>query len=98
MARGTSSIPSLGRLDAFTSIDNFMHWVAPSEQDIANVSLEKRLWAAADPFRANSSIKSQEYSALVLDLIFLRFIEVRYVDPLLPRLVSGQVELKMEAA
>jgi type I restriction enzyme M protein len=78
MARGTSSIPSLGRLDAFTSIDNFMHWVAPSDKDTANGSLEKRLWAAADQFRANSGLKSQEYSAPVLGLIFLRFAEVRF--------------------
>jgi type I restriction enzyme M protein len=67
-----------GRLDAFTSIHIFMHWVAPSEKDIANGSLEKRLWAAADQFRANSGLKSQEYSAPVLGLIFLRFAEVRF--------------------
>jgi type I restriction enzyme M protein len=55
-----------------------MHWVAPSEKDIANESLEKRLWAAADQFRANSGLKSQEYSVPVLGLIFLRFAEVRF--------------------
>ncbi|HLX69577.1 MAG TPA: class I SAM-dependent DNA methyltransferase, partial [Verrucomicrobiae bacterium] len=55
-----------------------MHWVAPSEKDIENGSLEKRLWAAADQFRANSGLKSQEYSAPVLGLIFLRFAEVRF--------------------
>ena len=31
-----------------------MRWVAPSEKDTANEGLEKRLWAAADQFRANS--------------------------------------------
>jgi type I restriction enzyme M protein len=55
-----------------------MHWVAPSEKDTANAVLEKRLWDAADQFRANSGLKSQEYSAPVLGLIFLRFAEVRF--------------------
>jgi type I restriction enzyme M protein len=50
-----------------------MQWIAPSEKDIITVTLEKRLWAAADQFRANSERKAQEYSAPVLDLIFLRF-------------------------
>jgi hypothetical protein len=54
-----------------------MRWVAPSEKDIATATLEKRLWDAADQFRANSGLKSQEYSAPVLGLIFLRFAEVR---------------------
>jgi type I restriction enzyme M protein len=55
-----------------------MRWVAPSEKDIATATLEKRLWDAADQFRANSGLKSQEYSAPVLGLIFLRFAEVRF--------------------
>ena len=55
-----------------------MQWIAPSEKDIATETLEKRLWAAADQFRANSGLKSQEYSAPVLGLIFLRFAEVRF--------------------
>ena len=55
-----------------------MHWIAPSEKDSANAALEKRLWDAADQFRANSGLKSQEYSAPVLGLIFLRFAEVRF--------------------
>src|ERR1700730_11860139 len=55
-----------------------MQWIAPSEKDTANETLEKRLWAAADRFRANSGLKSQEYSAPVLGLIFLRFAEVRF--------------------
>jgi hypothetical protein len=36
------------------------------------------VWDAADQFRANSGLKSQEYSAPVLGLIFLRFAEVRF--------------------
>src|SRR5438093_3661891 len=55
-----------------------MHWIAPSEKDPDNAALEKRLWDAADQFRANSGLKSQEYSAPVLGLIFLRFAEVRF--------------------
>ena len=55
-----------------------MQWIAPSEKDAATGALEKRLWDAADQFRANSGLKSQEYSAPVLGLIFLRFAEVRF--------------------
>jgi type I restriction enzyme M protein len=55
-----------------------MIWIAPPEKDAGNAALEKRLWDAADQFRANSGLKSQEYSAPVLGLIFLRFAEVRF--------------------
>ena len=55
-----------------------MRWVELAEKDIASAALEKRLWEAADQFRANSGLKSQEYSAPVLGLIFLRFAEVRF--------------------
>ncbi|OJU91696.1 MAG: hypothetical protein BGO13_15600 [Burkholderiales bacterium 66-5] len=55
-----------------------MHWIAPTEKDPAAASLEKRLWDAADQFRANSGLKAQEYSGPILGLIFLRFAEVRF--------------------
>src|SRR4030067_1016680 len=55
-----------------------MHWVAPSEKDAANTTLEDRLWAAADQLRANSGLNAAQYSAPVLGLIFLRFAEVRF--------------------
>ena len=55
-----------------------MRWVAPTEKDEANHQLEKRLWAAADQFRANSGLKAGEYSGSVLGLIFLRFAEARF--------------------
>jgi len=55
-----------------------MHWIAPSEKDTASATLEKRLWDAADQFRANSGLKAQEYSGPILGLIFLRFAEVRF--------------------
>ena len=45
-----------------------MRWVAPTEKDTANETLEKRLWAAADQFRANSGLKAGQYSTLVLGL------------------------------
>ena len=35
-----------------------MHWIAPSEKDAANDTLEKRLWAASDQLRANSGLTS----------------------------------------
>ena len=55
-----------------------MQWIAPSEKDSATTTLEKRLWDAADQFRANSGLKPQEYSGPILGLIFLRFAEVRF--------------------
>jgi len=45
-----------------------MHWIAPSEKDTVSGTLEKRLWAAADQSRANSGLKSQEYSVAVHSL------------------------------
>ena len=55
-----------------------MRWIAPSEKDAASATLEKRLWDAADQFRANSGLKAQEYSGPILGLIFLRFAEARF--------------------
>jgi type I restriction enzyme M protein len=55
-----------------------MQWVAPSEKDAGTDTLEKRLWDAADQFRANSSLSAAQYSQPVLGLIFLRFAEVRF--------------------
>lgn len=40
--------------------------------------LEKRLWEAADELRANSKLKSSEYSVPVLGLIFLRFADHKF--------------------
>jgi type I restriction enzyme M protein len=56
-----------------------MQWIAPKEKDSENSTLEKRLWDAADQFRANSGLKAQEYSGPILGLIFLRFAEVRFM-------------------
>jgi type I restriction enzyme M protein len=40
--------------------------------------LEKRLWGAADELRANSKLKSSEYSIPVLGLIFLRYADHKF--------------------
>ncbi|NCY21141.1 SAM-dependent DNA methyltransferase [bacterium] len=53
-------------------------WVAPAAKDAGTVTLEKRLWDAADQFRANSGLKAQEYSGPILGLIFLRFADARF--------------------
>ena len=55
-----------------------MLWIAPSEKDLASDALEKRLWNAADQFRANSGLTAAQYSAPVLGLIFLLFAETRF--------------------
>ena len=56
----------------------FSGWVAPPYRDPEAKSLEKKLWDAADELRANSNLKSSQYSAPVLGLIFLRFADVRF--------------------
>lgn len=55
-----------------------MHWIAPASKDTATTALEKRLWDAADELRANSGLKSSEYSPPVLGLIFLRFADAKF--------------------
>jgi type I restriction enzyme M protein len=40
--------------------------------------IEKRLWDAADELRANSKLKSSEYSIPVLGLIFLRYADQKF--------------------
>lgn len=42
--------------------------------------LEKRLWEAADQLRANSDLKSHEYSVPVLGLIFLRYADHKFAQ------------------
>jgi len=67
-----------------------VQWIAPSAKDSATETLEKRLWDAADQMRANSGLSSQQYSAPVLGLIFLRFAEVRFA--------KQQAELQKQAS
>jgi type I restriction enzyme M protein len=40
--------------------------------------IEARLWAAADELRANSKLKSSEYSVPVLGLVFLRYADHKF--------------------
>lgn len=40
--------------------------------------IEKKLWEAADQLRANSKLKSSEYSIPVLGLIFLRYADHKF--------------------
>ncbi|GBD86639.1 hypothetical protein BMS3Abin03_00560 [bacterium BMS3Abin03] len=45
-----------------------------------NSDLEKRLWEAADQLRANSGLKSSEYSTPVLGLIFLKYADFKFSE------------------
>jgi type I restriction enzyme M protein len=49
-------------------------------QQINLIELEKKLWSAADELRANSELKSSEYSVPVLGLIFLKYADVRFAQ------------------
>lgn len=40
--------------------------------------VERRLWAAADNLRANSNLRSHEYSTPLLGLIFLAYADHRF--------------------
>src|SRR5256885_7133325 len=42
--------------------------------------IEKRLWQAADELRANSKLRSSEYSPPVLGLIFLRYASHKFAE------------------
>jgi type I restriction enzyme M protein len=35
-----------------------MHWIAPSEKDTNTAALEKRLWDAAEQFRAKPGLNA----------------------------------------
>ena len=45
-----------------------------------NTEIEKRLWNVADELRANSKLKSSEYSVPVLGLIFLRYADHKFAQ------------------
>src|SRR5919108_585039 len=58
-ARGTSAAANrhdAHRVRPFHSLLTLMHWIAGSDSDTAPDTLGKRLWAAADQFRANSGL------------------------------------------
>lgn len=50
--------------------------------------IEKRLWQAADELRANSKLRSSEYSTPVLGLIFLRYASLKFAR------AEGELEKK----
>src|SRR6266568_6479976 len=70
------------------------HWRTPSQGTPKGVGfrkllttmpantteLEKRLWGAADELRANSKLKSSEYSVPVLGLIFLKYADHKFAQ------------------
>jgi type I restriction enzyme M protein len=57
------------------------------------IQLEKKLWSAADELRANSELKSSEYSVPVLGLIFLRYADVKFANaPPNPRLAPAEAD------
>ncbi len=49
-----------------------------SHMSINNNELEKHLWDAADELRANSKLRSHEYSVPVLGLVFLKWADFRF--------------------
>lgn len=57
-----------------------------------HTDLEKRLWDAADELRANSKLKSSEYSIPVLGLIFLRYADHKFAEAekTMPQQSSGR--------
>lgn len=59
--------------------------------------LERRLWAAADALRANSSLTPAEYRGPVLGLIFLAFAEHRF-DELRPEIEMKATERRPVSA
>jgi type I restriction-modification system DNA methylase subunit len=52
---------------------------APTKADTL-ADVERRLWDAANQLRANSNLRSSEYSTPVLGLIFLRYADVRFAE------------------
>ena len=47
----------------------------------SNISdIEKRLWEIADELRANSKLRSSEYSTPVLGLIFLAYADQKFTE------------------
>jgi hypothetical protein len=73
-----------------------MTWIAPTEKDTASATPEKRLWDAAQQFRANSGLKSQGYSAslpaLEGDLRHSSIVNSYYDDP---HDATGRFEFKI---
>ena len=68
-------------LDVVPSLPSWLIWLpqtAKAHMPANTTELEKRLWGAADELRANSKLKSSEYSVPVLGLIFLRYADHKF--------------------
>jgi hypothetical protein len=59
-----------------------------------NRKIEKRLWAAADELRANSKLKSSEYSTPLLGLIFLRYADDHFAHAQQELTTAQEAEVK----
>lgn len=55
-----------------------MLWTAPTEKNLANDTLERKLWDAANQLWTGAGLKQSDYSEPILGLIFLRFAEVHF--------------------
>ena len=60
-----------------------------------HTEVEKRLWEAADELRANSKLKSSEYSVPVLGLIFLRYADQKFSEAEKKLAVAGSGRRKI---
>ena len=61
-------------------------------------NIEARLWEAADKLRANSKLKSSEYSTPVLGLVFLRYADHRFQAATAQLKDTGSRRRKISAA
>ena len=54
--------------------------MAKASKKTSNTSYQEELWNAADKLRAQSSLKTNEFSTPVLGLIFLKYADYRFAD------------------
>jgi hypothetical protein len=78
------------RSDGVADTERLLHCVAMTTL----AELERHPWDAADELRANSRVNPYEYSASVLDLIFLRYSYLRFeaVRQRLVPTISGELD------
>lgn len=63
-----------------------------------HTDIGKRLWEAADQLRANSRLKSSEYSVPVLGLIFLRDADYKFTCTQKALEAAGQKQGRQQMA
>ena len=54
--------------------------MAKASKNESKTSYQEELWNAADKLRAQSSLKTNEFSTPVLGLIFLKYADYRFED------------------